>query len=71
MHIQNILGAAILAALAGTAFAQAPAAAPPPSWKQGMAPEQEKSALHPFAGHVRNCQKITFTTSYEVCEVFF
>ena len=56
MHIRNILNAAILATLAGGAFAQAPAtpAAPaaPPSWKQGMAPEQEKSTLHPFAGHV-------------------
>ena len=56
MHIQKILGATILAAFAGTAFAQAPAtpAATPaaPSWKQGMAADQEKSALHPFAGHV-------------------
>ena len=62
MHIQTILGAGILAALAGTAFAQtsaaapatAPAAAPaaPPSWKQGMAAEYEKSALHPFAPHL-------------------
>ena len=56
MHIQSILGAAIMATLAGSAFAQAPApaAAPaaPPSWKQGIAPEQEKSALHPFAPHL-------------------
>ena len=56
MHIQTILGAAILAALAGTSFAQTPAppAAPaaPPSWKQGMASEYEKSALHPFAPHL-------------------
>ena len=60
MHIHTVLGAGILAALAGTAFAQTPApaavpaAAPaaPPSWKQGMAAEYEKSALHPFAPHL-------------------
>ena len=52
MHIQNILSAAILATLAGTAFAQAPAPAAPPSWKQGIGPEHEKSALHPFAPHL-------------------
>ncbi len=62
MHLQNTLRAAILAglaSLAGAAFAQTPPApapaapaAAPPAWKQGMTAEQEKSTLHPFAGHV-------------------
>jgi glucose/arabinose dehydrogenase len=57
MRIQKILGAAVLATLASTAFAQqsaAPVAAPaaPPSWKQGMASEQTSSTLHPFAPHL-------------------
>lgn len=48
------LSVAVFAAIAGSsAFAQQPAvAAPPPAWKQGMSAEQEKSTLHPFAGHV-------------------
>ena len=54
MRIHTILGAAVLAAMTGTAFAQqapaAPAGAPP--WKQGMAAEQAQSALHPFAPHL-------------------
>ena len=57
MQIRNIVGASVLAALGAGACAQttpAPAAAtaPPPAWKQGMSAEQEKSPLHPFAGHV-------------------
>ena len=65
MRIQKILGAAILATFAGSALTQTPPApavpaaptapaapAAPPSWKQGMSVEQEKSTLHPFAGHV-------------------
>ena len=42
-----------LAALSAQAQTQTqtPAAAPP-SWKQGMSPDQEASTLHPFAGHV-------------------
>ena len=56
MRIQKLLGAAALATLVSTAFAQ-PAAAPaapaaPPSWKQGMASEQASSPLHPFAPHL-------------------
>jgi glucose/arabinose dehydrogenase len=45
------LAAALGHAQAQTAAAPA-AAAPPPAWKQGMAPGQESSTLHPFAGHV-------------------
>lgn len=53
MHIMKKIGVAVLASLAGIAMAQQAAApAPPPAWKQGMSPEQEKSPLHPFAGHV-------------------
>ena len=57
MQIRNIVGASVLAALGAGACAQttpspAAAAAPPPAWKQGMSAEQEKSPLHPFAGHV-------------------
>ena len=56
MQIQKMLGAAVLATLAGAVFAQAgvtpptPAGAPP--WKQGMAPEVAQSPLHPFAPHL-------------------
>ena len=58
MNIRTVLPAALLAAaVSAVVLAQqppAPAAAPaapaaPPSWKQGMTPEQEKSTLHPFA----------------------
>ena len=55
MNIRTVLPAALFAAAVTTAAlaqqAPAPAAAPaaPPSWKQGMTPEQEKSTLHPFA----------------------
>ena len=56
MQIRTLVGASVLAVLIGAAYAQtapAPAApAAPPSWKQGMSTEQEKSPLHPFAGHV-------------------
>ncbi len=61
MHIRTLIGAAVLAAFATGTGAQTttspatPAAAPaaaPPAWKQGMSAEQEKSPLHPFAGHV-------------------
>ena len=60
MRIQKILGAAILATFAGSALSQTPPApaapaapaAAPPAWKQGMSAEQEKTTLHPFAGHV-------------------
>jgi glucose/arabinose dehydrogenase len=51
MRIHTILGAAVLASFASAALAQAPAA-PPPAWKQGMAADQEKSPLHPFAPHL-------------------
>jgi glucose/arabinose dehydrogenase len=39
---------------AAAALAQAPAPAPAaaPAWKQGMAADQEKSTLHPFAPHL-------------------
>jgi glucose/arabinose dehydrogenase len=55
MNIRTVLPAALFAAAVSTIVlaqqAPAPAAAPaaPPSWKQGMTPEQEKSTLHPFA----------------------
>ncbi len=66
MPLNIALRAAILAGLTGltgltgAVFAQtapspttpATPAAAPPAWKQGMSPEQEKSALHPFAGFV-------------------
>jgi glucose/arabinose dehydrogenase len=56
MKMKTILSTAILASLASTVFAQtAPAAAPaapPPSWKQGMAAEQAQSPLHPFPPHM-------------------
>ena len=54
MNTLKRLSVAVLAAFACSAtFAQQPpAAAPPPAWKQGMSAEQEKSTLHPFAGHV-------------------
>ncbi len=51
MQFQKSLGALVVGAWVGAALAQAPAA-PPPSWKQGMAPEQAQSALHPFAPHL-------------------
>jgi glucose/arabinose dehydrogenase len=51
MRIQTLLCTAVLATFAGTVLAQAPAA-PPPAWKQGMAADQEKSPLHPFAPHL-------------------
>ena len=48
---------AILFGVVAQASAQQPAApaaasAAPPAWKQGMAPDQEKSTLHPFAPHL-------------------
>ncbi len=54
MRIQTILGAAVLAALAGTALAQTapPAPAGAPAWKQGMSADQAQSPLHPFAPHL-------------------
>ena len=53
MRTLNRIGVAVLASYASVAFAQQPATpAPPPAWKQGMSAEQEKSPLHPFAGHV-------------------
>ncbi len=54
MRFRKIWGVTLFASLATAAGAQttAPAAAPPPAWKQGMSAEQEKSPLHPFAGHV-------------------
>src|SRR5215813_5481136 len=51
MNRCKALAAALLALFGTAALAQAPAA-PPPSWKQGMTPEQEKSTLHPFAPHM-------------------
>jgi glucose/arabinose dehydrogenase len=51
MNCCKALAAALLALFGTAALAQAPAA-PPPSWKQGMTPEQEKSTLHPFAPHM-------------------
>src|SRR5262245_6894955 len=51
MNSCKALAAAVLALFGTAALAQAPAA-PPPSWKQGMTPEQEKSTLHPFAPHM-------------------
>lgn len=55
MKIRTLLTAAVLSQSSAGAFAQAasvPEVAPPPSWKQGMSAEHEKSTLHPFAGHV-------------------
>ena len=55
MNSARVLPVALLAAVVSSALlaqqAPAPPAAPtaPPSWKQGMTPEQEKSTLHPFA----------------------
>jgi glucose/arabinose dehydrogenase len=51
MNSRKALAAAFLAIFTSAALAQAPAA-PPPSWKQGMTPEQDKSTLHPFAPHM-------------------
>ena len=47
--MKTTLAVAIAAAFAIPALAQQ---SPPPSWKQGMNPEQEKSTLHPFAPHM-------------------
>jgi len=47
VSIRCLVSALACAGLIAPAAAQAPAA--PPSWKQGMTPEQEKSTLHPFA----------------------
>lgn len=59
MHPLKLMTCAVMATLAGAALAQpaatptAPAApAAPPAWRQGMSADQEKSTLHPFAGHV-------------------
>ena len=55
MRIHRFLALTALAGLTCAVSAQqaAPAAAaPPPSWKQGMSAEQANSPLHPFAGHV-------------------
>ena len=45
------VAAAVMAAFTVAQAQDKPAAqpAPPPSWKQGMNPEQDKSTLHPFA----------------------
>ena len=47
------IAALLAASFSGSAFAQAPAAAPapPPSWQQGRSAEQDKSTLHPFPPH--------------------
>ena len=45
------LAVGFLALFCTATLAQAPAA-PSPSWKQGMTPEQETSTLHPFAPHM-------------------
>jgi glucose/arabinose dehydrogenase len=57
MRIHTIIGAAVLATLANTAFAQQAGVTPAtpagaPAWKQGMAPELAQSPLHPFAPHL-------------------
>lgn len=49
MRNKSILGAAVLATLVSTAFAQQAAA---PSWKQGIAPDQASSTMQPFAQHI-------------------
>ena len=46
------VAAACSFAFAGSVFAQAPAPAAPPPWKQGMSDDQAKSPLHPFAPHL-------------------
>jgi glucose/arabinose dehydrogenase len=45
----KVLVAAVLLAFTAAQAQDKPAAAPPPSWKQGMTPEQTQSTLHPFA----------------------
>ncbi len=57
MSKPQFLAALLLASLATAAGAQqapaaAPVAPPAPAWKQGMAPGQETSTLHPFAPHL-------------------
>ena len=48
--IRSTRFAAIAAAfVSASAFAQTPAAAPPPSWQQGRAADQASSTLHPIA----------------------
>ncbi|MGE0315189.1 MAG: sorbosone dehydrogenase family protein [Lautropia sp.] len=49
-----------LAVHAAAAFAQAPAAAPPPAWKQGMPAAMQNSTLAPLAG------KLTATPASEI-----
>jgi len=44
----KVLAAAVLLAFTAAQAQDKPAAAPPPSWKQGMTPEQAESTLHPF-----------------------
>jgi glucose/arabinose dehydrogenase len=46
------LAAPTLACVLAAAAAQAQAPAAPPSWKQGMSPDQASSTLHPFAPHM-------------------
>ena len=45
----KVLVAAVLLAFTAAQAQDKPAAAPAPSWKQGMTPEQTQSTLHPFA----------------------
>jgi glucose/arabinose dehydrogenase len=51
----RLTGLALSLGFAAAAIAQPAAPAPaaaPPSWKQGITPEHEKSTLHPFAPHL-------------------
>ena len=50
--MRTAIALAVLAAFGAVQAQDKPPAAPPPSWKQGMTPEQQKSTLHPFAIHV-------------------
>jgi glucose/arabinose dehydrogenase len=61
MRIQKLFAAAIIGAAASAAMAQTAAPSPviaplapagSPAWMQGMAAEQAKSTLHPFAPHL-------------------
>ncbi|HET7200194.1 MAG TPA: PQQ-dependent sugar dehydrogenase [Burkholderiales bacterium] len=52
MNSSKALAAAFLTVFGTAALAQQTPPAAPPSWKQGMTPEQGKSTLHPFAPYM-------------------
>jgi glucose/arabinose dehydrogenase len=50
--MKNTIAFAVAALFAGTAFAQAKPAEPPPSWQGGRPSSMSESTLHPFAPHM-------------------